>query len=94
MVATVFPPSWPRLVIPDAFFTTMRTLVTNVVRAKATCFWRASLFVVDPHSMSTVPLVTRGIRFWEVTGWCWTLRSAILSSFFTASTILLQISMW
>jgi len=94
VVATGFPPSWARLVIPDAFFTAIRTLVTKVVLTKETCRCRASLLVVEPHSRSTVPLLTRGIRFWEVTGWCFTLRPGILSWVFTASTILLQTSMW
>jgi hypothetical protein len=65
--------------MPEDFFTAMRTLVTKVVGAKATCFCRASLLVVEPHSRSTVPLVTSGMRFCEVTAWCWTFSAGSLS---------------
>ena len=41
-----------------------------------------------------MPLLTSGIRFCEVTGWCWTFRPGIFSWSFTAATILLQTSMW
>ena len=46
--------------------TAIRTSSTYVVTAKATSFCRAALLVVEPHSISTVPLVTKGKRFCEV----------------------------
>jgi hypothetical protein len=59
----------------------------------ATCFWRSTRLVVEPHSMSTVPFCTSGMRFAEVTAWYLISRLSIFSSLFTASTMRLQISM-
>src|SRR5215468_6719438 len=53
-----------------------------------TCFWRSALLVVEPHSMSTVPLAIRGMRDDEVTGVYLTSSLASFSSVFTASTTL------
>ena len=41
--------------------------------AKATCFCRSILSVVEPHSRSVVPLAISGIRVAEVTGFITTL---------------------
>src|SRR6476620_5941560 len=54
--------------ILESAFTAVRTSVTYVVSAKDTSFWRVALLVVEPHSMSTVPFCTRGMRLAEVTG--------------------------
>ena len=53
---------------------------------KSACFWRVSVLVVEPHSRSTVPLATSGMRVCDTTGMRRTLRSGIFSSAFTAST--------
>src|SRR5262249_3080796 len=44
------------------FFHARRVAATNVVTTNDTCCWRSVVLVVAPHSMSTVPLATRGIR--------------------------------
>ena len=53
---------------PADFFDTKRFAVTNVVSTNATCCWRSMLFVVEPHSRSTVPLAISGMRVADVTG--------------------------
>ena len=51
------------------------------------------LLVVEPHSMSTVPFCTRGMRFCEVTGWY--LTSSFLPTAFSAAAMMRwQISTW
>ena len=55
--------------MPELFLVAMRTSSTYSVGAKATSFWRVALLVVEPHSRSTVPFWTSGIRFCDVTGW-------------------------
>ena len=67
VVTTVLPSSCAMDCKPEAFFTAIRIWAMKVVTAKATSFWRASLFVVEPHSMSTVPFFTSGTRLTEVT---------------------------
>ena len=57
------------LLMPLFALVAMRTSSTYVVCTKSTSFWRAVLLVVEPHSMSTVPLATSGMRFCDVTGW-------------------------
>src|SRR5437660_716935 len=74
------------------FLETKRVAVRKWVLVKATCFRRSGLLVVDPHSRSMVPLASNGIRVDDVTGLNSTERLSSLSSFFTASTILEQIS--
>ena len=43
-----------------AFFDTNGSAVTKSVTVKATCFSRSRLFVVEPHSRSTVPFAIKG----------------------------------
>jgi len=62
--------------------------VTKCVIVNHTCSWRARLLVVEPHSRSIVPFAISGMRFAEVTSWYLTSILGILSSDFTASTIL------
>ena len=50
------------------------------------------MLAVDPHSMSTVPLATSGMRVAEVTGVYATVRSGMPSFAFTASTTRLHSS--
>ncbi|MNV59744.1 hypothetical protein D3C71_1521880 [compost metagenome] len=69
VVATVLPLRSLMPVMPELALVAIRTSSTYVVMAKATSFWRLASLVVEPHSRSTVPLVTRGIRFCDVTGW-------------------------
>jgi hypothetical protein len=65
-----------------------------VVTAKATSFWRVALLVVEPHSMSTVPFCTSGMRFCEVTGWYLMSSLARPSCFCTSASTRWQISTW
>ncbi len=74
------------VLMPEFFFTAAVTLMTKYVGPNATCFWRSTLLVVDPHSMSMVPFCSSGMRLPEVTGCRLTLRFGILSSALTAST--------
>ena len=53
----------------DDFFDTQRLAVTKCVIVNQTCFWRAMLLVVEPHSRSMVPLAISGMRLAEVTSW-------------------------
>ena len=39
----------------------------KMIGENATCFCRSAVIVVVPHSMSTVPLTTMGIRVWVST---------------------------
>jgi hypothetical protein len=95
VAATGLPLSWPRLRMPEAFFTAMRTLVTKVVGAKATCFCRAWLLVVEPHSRSTVPLADQRDAVLRGHGLVLDLqRRQLEPRFLTASTMRLQMSMW
>src|ERR1700720_559431 len=76
----------------EAFLETKRVAVRKWVLVKATCFRRSGLLVVEPHSRSMVPLASNGIRVDEVTGLNSTASLSSLSSLFTASTILKQMS--
>ena len=60
---------------------------TNVMSVKSTFSCRDSEAVVEPHSMSTVPLTTASTRFSGVTGTHFTARFASLSSCWTATAI-------
>src|SRR2546429_157229 len=75
------------------FFETKRLAVRKWVLVKEICFWRSALLVVEPHSRSMVPLASNGMRVDDVTGLSLTSSLSSLSSFFTASTILKQMSM-
>ena len=79
------------LILAD-FFTSSLVPVMKVTGAKATCFWRVSVLVVEPHSMSIVPLAISGMRVCGVTGLYLTVSVARPSSFFTSSTIAAQMS--
>ena len=68
VVATFLPSSCAIDLMPESALTAVRTSVTKVVTAKLTSFWRVALLVVEPHSMSTVPFCTSGMRLAEVTG--------------------------
>ena len=92
VVATVLPFRSATLSIPDDALTAMRTSSTYVVTAKATSFWRVALLVVEPHSMSTVPFWTSGIRFCEVTGWYLMSSLATPSCFWMSARTLPQTS--
>src|SRR5215813_3441941 len=59
---------------------------TNTVKENATCFCRLVMLAVEPHSMSTVPLATSGMRVAEVTGLYLTSRLGVPRFAFTAST--------
>ena len=80
--------------MPELAFTAMRTSSTKVVTAKDTSFWRVALLVVEPHSMSTVPFCTSGMRFCEVTGWYLTSSLARPSCFWMSASTLVQTSTW
>src|SRR5262247_494918 len=59
---------------------------TKNVKENATCFCRFVMLAVEPHSMSTVPLATSGMRVAEVTGLYLTSRFGVPRCAFTAST--------
>ena len=85
-VTTAFLParsgkSW----MPLSLRVSSRVRTMKMVLENATCFWRSRLLVVEPHSMSTVPFCTSGIRFCEVTGTSFSCRLGTFSSCFTAS---------
>src|ERR1700682_6408977 len=74
------------------FFETKRVTNRKWVLWKEPCFWRSALWVVEPHSRSMVPLASKGMRVDDVTEVNSTASLSSLSSFFTASTILEQMS--
>ncbi len=54
--------------IPDDAFVIQRAELTKVATVNATCFSRAALLEVPPHSMmSTVPFCMSGMRLDEFT---------------------------
>src|SRR5262249_21416371 len=57
----------PSRLIFDASVTSKLPPSTNVMDVKSTCSWRESVLVVEPHSISTVPLATIVSRFSGVT---------------------------
>ena len=63
---------------------------TNVVYANATSFCRSRVFVVEPHSRSTLPSLTIAIRLADVTGTKRTSSRGSLSSVLIASATLRQ----
>src|SRR5262249_36854220 len=65
---------------------------TKNVYENPTCCCRLVILAVEPHSMSTVPLATRGRRVADVTGLYLTLRFGMTSFAFTASTTCLHSS--
>ena len=75
------------------FFVTYLLSERKCALVKAACLARSALFVVEPHSRSTVPFAISGMRVEDVTAmyFVWILSS--LSSLLTASTILAQMSM-
>jgi hypothetical protein len=72
--------------MPESFFVMRRVPITKIVSENAACCWRSRLFVVEPHSISTVPFCTSGMRFCEVTGMNLTFRLGMFSFCLTAST--------
>src|SRR5215831_3188321 len=90
VVEMVLPPRSARLLMPELFLTAAVTLITKYVGPNDTCFWRSTLLVVDPHSMSMVPFCRSGMRLEDVTGCRLTLRFGIFSSAFAASTTFMQ----
>ena len=72
--------------MPLSLRVSSRVRTMKIVFEKATCFCRSRLLVVEPHSMSTVPFCTSGMRFCEVTGTSFTWTPGSFSSCFTAST--------
>lgn len=69
------------------FFTSTLVPETKIVGEKLTRFWRSRLLVVEPHSRSTLPLVTASKRESEVTGshWIASVRSTALPIAVTSS---------
>src|SRR5215467_109827 len=65
---------------------------TKNVYENPTCACRLVILAVEPHSISTVPLATRGRRVADVTGLYLTLRFGMASFAFTASTTCLHSS--
>ncbi len=69
VVETVLPFRSAMPLMPELTLVRMRTSSTKAVWANATSFARRSLSVVEPHSMSTVPFCTSGMRLAGVTTW-------------------------
>src|SRR5271165_2371314 len=78
--------------MPLDFFVTYLDSDRKCAFVNDTCFARSALFVVEPHSRSTVPFAISGIRVEEVTATYLVWMLSFLSSFFTASTTLAQMS--
>jgi len=68
--------------------TIRRVLMTKIETEKAACLARSRLCVVEPHSMSTLPFCSMGMRFCEVTGTCRMVSDGSLSSRRNSSTAL------
>ena len=77
----------------DARLTSSLVPLTKVFGENATCLRRSALFVVVPHSRSTVPSTTFGIRVWVSTATYFTWIESSPSSPRISSTISRQISM-
>ncbi|MNN68520.1 hypothetical protein D3C81_1842360 [compost metagenome] len=73
--------------LPSCALVSRRVPTSKIPTEKATCCWRSTLLVVEPHSTSTVPFCTSGIRVWEVTRLYLTFRSGLFRSFFRDSTM-------
>ena len=86
VVTTVLPFRSAQSLMPESFLVIRRVPITKIVFEKATCCWRSALLVVEPHSMSTVPFCTSGMRFCDVTGVSFTFRFGMFSFCLTAST--------
>ncbi|EWS62655.1 hypothetical protein Y695_04113 [Hydrogenophaga sp. T4] len=67
-------------VTPESLWVSRRELVWKMDTENATWRARSRLWVVEPHSRSTEPFCTRGIRFCEVTGTSLTASAGSLSS--------------
>ena len=67
VVTKVLPFKSAKSLIPESLAVNKRVPISKKPFEKATCFWRSSLLVVEPHSKSTVPFCTNGIRVCEVT---------------------------
>ena len=80
--------------MPELALVRMRPSSTYVVIANATSFWRPALLVVEPHSRSTVPFCTSGMRFCDVTGWYVTFNWLMPSCFWMSEAIFSAISVW
>ncbi len=92
ITATRFPLRSDTRLIADAAVTSKLPPSTKVMLVKSTCSWRASVLVVDPHSMSTVPLATEVMRSCGVTGTHLIWRFDRPSSRWTAAAMRLQSS--
>ena len=75
VVTTFLPARSAKSLTPRVLRVSSRVPMTKMVVEKETCFCRSRLLVVEPHSMSTVPFWTSGMRFCEVTGMSFTSRS-------------------
>ncbi|MCY1450659.1 hypothetical protein D9M71_674850 [compost metagenome] len=67
VVTTFLPFRSSNSLMPALFLDSRRVPTSKMPTEKPTCFWRSWLLVVEPHSRSTVPFCTSGIRVWEVT---------------------------
>jgi len=84
-VTTVLPARSGKSRMPDVVRVSRRVVATKKVVENATCAWRAARLVVTPHSRSTVPFCTSGMRFCDVTGMKRTCRSGLPVRAFTAA---------
>src|SRR5207237_9991860 len=86
VVEIVLPLRSAMLLMPEFFFTAALTLITKYVAPNATCCWRATELVVEPHSMSIVPFCISWMRLHDITGCRFTLTFGIFILALTAAT--------
>ncbi|MDT4857301.1 hypothetical protein FQZ97_917210 [compost metagenome] len=67
VVTTFLPLRSAKSAMPEVFLVSRRVPTSKMPTEKSTCFCRSTLLVVEPHSMSTVPFCTSGMRVCEVT---------------------------
>src|SRR5215469_4686796 len=85
VTATVLPRKSSALLMLPSVRTIHLNCGTKNVYENPTCCCRTVILAVEPHSMSTVPLATSGMRVAEVTGLYLTFRSGMPNFAFTAS---------
>src|SRR5215469_17400677 len=90
VTATGFPRKSSALLMLLSVRTIHLNCGTKNVYENPTCCCRTVILAVEPHSMSTVPLATSGMRVAEVTGLYLIFRFGAANFAFTASTTCLH----
>lgn len=76
-----------KVLVNRSFLTNRRVLASKIPIENSTCRVLSAVLVVEPHSRSTVPFFTSGIRVCDVTRLYRTFSLGILSYCLIASTI-------